>query len=176
MDHLRQYVQSKGAIFEQYGPSEINAELLRQEIRELEKESLDPARKHKIFSNAERIKLLKQQLQEVQSFADLSAQSRIVGKEWVQLYKHMMEAKEIPPGAEHVLDRYLALMDALEEREKATRQARRSQIIRWWSNSSWTLRMQLLQWYWRKSSYRFFRVTISRKISRGGVRIFRRFL
>ena len=173
MNRLYEWAQSRAAKLEQYGHSEINAELLRQEIKELEKESLDPDMKHKIFKNADKIKLLKEQLEEVQSFADLSAQSRNVGRECLRLGQYVMETKEFPPGADDVLDRYMALMDTIDKKEKAIHRAQRFQLSRCWPRCSWTLRSELLQWYWRTSTSRFFRGTIPRKIARVGVKMLR---
>ena len=171
MNRFNEWVQSRAARLEQYGPSEIAAELLRQEIRELEKESLDPHQKHKIFTNAGRIMLLKEQLDEEKKFAELQAQSRHVAKACFLLGTHMMETKEFPPGANEVLDKYLALLDTLAEHERDFAQRQRSQIARSWLNSSWPYRLQLLRWYWRTSSNRFLRGTIPSKLSRGAIKM-----
>ena len=168
MGRLKQWIDSSYDEVDKYHPDEVMAELLRQEIRQLEKESLDPDQKHKIFENAKQVALLKKQLSAVRESADQINQSRTVLKAMFDLSRHALETRELPPGSREVLERYERWIEEMEEKDKGLMRFQRHVLSQRWPHIDWSSRLKLLRWYWRGSSSRFFRGTVPRKISRQG--------
>ena len=174
MGKFEEWAEAKAARLHQYSPSEIEAELLRQEIRELEKTGLDPDRKNEIFANADKIQKLKSRLAVVSEYADLSLKGREVGKEMFVLAKHAMENSEWPPDAEVHIEKYLHQMSAIEEKEKAMWQEEREWLKRSWLGARWVDRTRLVRWYAKATFYRTFRQALPRAIARIAIKSIRR--
>ena len=174
MGRFEEWAESKAARLHQYSPSEIEAELLRQEIRELEKASLDPEKKDQIFVNSKQVQKLKSRLAVVQEYADLSLHGREVGKGMFELAKHAMENSEWPPDTEEHINKYLHQMMAIEEKEKAMRKDEREWLWRSWLNAQWVDRTKLLRWYAKATFYRTFKQAVPRAIARVAIKMIRR--
>ena len=173
MGKLEEWLASKEARLHRFSPAEIEAEQLRQEIRELEKRSLDPGKKDEIFDNVRKIQKLKARLGAVQEYADLTSHGREVGKNMAELAKHTFRTGEMPYNSQELINKYLKHLSIIEQKEKDQRQREREWLKRAWLDTSWTGRMTLVQWYGKATLYQTFIRTVPRAIARLSVKLIR---
>ena len=173
MSKLEEWLASKEARLHQFTPAEIEAEQLRQDIRELEKRSLDPSRKDEIFDNAAKVQELKAKLGVVQEYAELTSHGREVGKDMMELAKRAFAAGEVPHNSQETINKYLRHVSAIEQKEKEQRQRDREWLKQAWINTSWEGRMALVRWYGKATFYQTFMRTVPRAIARLGVKLIR---
>lgn len=134
---------------QRFTPSEIQAELLRQDIQLIE--SAEP----KDINDPQRIEALKQRLADIEEPSQLQAQGRVLMSRYINMMDEIGESYEVPSDADEVLEEYRKWMDAVEAERRRRHLRHLISFKQSWPVADWERRGRMLRWLGRCSIRRF---------------------
>lgn len=134
---------------QRFGPSEIRAEILRQEIQVLEKAGPKDA------NDSQRLEELQLRLEDIEEPSQLEAQGRDILRRYLSLIDQIRESYEVPSDADKVFEEIRKWMDAMEDERRRRHLHHLSHVKQTWPVADWERRGKMLQRFGRHSIQRF---------------------
>lgn len=156
---MQRWVDEKHRMIQQFSHDELHAEMLRQQIQELETQEFDSV-------NFQKLEILKLELAAFQMRADVTFKGRIQSNKIIELMKELRMSRAPPPNAEKTLKEYLAWLEVMEDSRKQDYSNHRTHIMQELPNGSWEYRGNLLRWFGKEIYHRIARQKIPYYISR----------
>jgi len=126
---------------EQFTPSEIEAEILRQRLRELEQSSKQNPKEPQRFDE---ISLLKLRLAEVEELAEYNSQGRTLARKYWKMMDEWGETREFSPRNpdefNEMIEKYRQWLEKGEVRRTDYDLRQMNWIRRYWPRSDWSVR------------------------------------
>ncbi|KAL6716539.1 hypothetical protein ACLMJK_006106 [Lecanora helva] len=155
MQRLREkIVDSARAKSEQFTAIEIDAEIVRQQIDELEQQlhkhpefgrtpaALGPA----VLGRGLRIKALKRRLAELEEGAELNSQSRALLRRWLKIVDNAQKAQYDSSEIEEFLEQWRDLLDATENERRRQHQIEMKNLNLSWAFNGFNGKIKILRW------------------------------
>ena len=151
---MEKMIELMRAKSEQFTSVELQAEILRQQIQELEKED---GHDHEIpeSQRATHLKALKHELAYLQQPAELNHQGRVLMSKYWKMMSDMQRSESLPSDADKVLQEFSQWVEAMENRRNQEYRFQIQHFNRHWPHASWTTRKQDLGWIGKSTLRRY---------------------
>ena len=141
---MEKMIEAIRARAQQFTHSEIQAEVLRQRIQELEQKGLTDSNDPQTLSDLQELRSLRHRLQFFREHAEQDSQNRSLMGEFTKMLEKVQESGDIPQNSESVLKELRKRMDEVEfqRRIRYVRELERPKIF--WSSASWAGRAGII--------------------------------
>jgi len=165
-NRMQRWVEERNRKLQQFTHDELLAEMLRQQIQELEKQEFRAPGNGQLRTDFEKLEDLKLELAAIQEHADIRSQGRLHSNKIMDMMAELRDSSSMPPHAEKTLKDYLSWLEVMEDHRRKDYTDQRNHIVQNWPVASWEYRGRLLRWFGKEMYHRVARQKIPYYISR----------
>ena len=144
-DKMEEWLKHREKQVQRFTHPELKAELLRQQIRELESQPLDPNSRHDILV----LEMLKQRLAAVQQPASLASEGRAHMERAFEIARKGLATGIVPPDSEDILRDCQKWLETIERERRRGRAHELGLFRKGWRGADWGTRMGMARWLGR---------------------------
>ena len=152
-DKMEEWMKQREEKVQRFTHSEIQAEILRQRIQELESQCLEihsqDSDDFHFKQNVEKLERLKDQLATLQQPASLASEGRAHMERVFEIARKGMQTGIVPPDSEDVLNNCQNWLDSMEAERRKRRVHELGLFRQGWRNADWDTRVGMMRWLGR---------------------------